>query len=166
MRVGHFSCGGESKPERAACGKENSPGDCFPARRCAGGYRNAKRLGRQARKTRQRLSPPASASLQTPYHSQLLSKSQPLRWVVIWVWERNPHITWEITKKRLMVNLYWPSAAFVCPAAVPNAAQTWQIHVILRNPSCPVSTGYIGCSKLLPSIGILGIFEKFDTWFS
>jgi len=77
-----FLCGRELKPKRAACGQENSPGDCFPARRCAGGYRNAKRLGRQARKTRQRLPPPAST-----IHS---------------------HVTWEIIRIRLMVNLCWP----------------------------------------------------------
>lgn len=53
-----FLCEGELKPKRAACGEENSPGDCFPARRCAGGYRNAKHLGRQALQTRSGCLPP------------------------------------------------------------------------------------------------------------
>ena len=34
------------------------------------------------------------------------------------------HVTWEITKKRLMVNLYWPSAAFVCPVEDHHEKQT------------------------------------------
>ena len=34
------------------------------------------------------------------------------------------HVTWETTKKRLMVNLYWPSAAFVCPVDHRHKKQT------------------------------------------
>jgi len=34
------------------------------------------------------------------------------------------HVMWEITKKRLMVNLYWPSAAFVCDGDYRHKKQT------------------------------------------
>lgn len=64
------------------------------------------------------------------------------------------HVTWEITEKRLMVNLYWPSAAFVCDAQYRHKKQTFQIPVISKSPSRPASTGYIASNNLFPTFGI------------
>ena len=48
----------DSNPERARSVKKNSVGHCFLAKGCAGGYRKAEPLGRQAEKT-----PKAAVSL-------------------------------------------------------------------------------------------------------
>ena len=53
-----FLCGEESKPERGFAVKKNNPGDCFLGEWCAGGYRNAKRLGRRALQLRSGCLPP------------------------------------------------------------------------------------------------------------
>ena len=53
-----FLCGRELKPKRGSAVKKNDPGDRFLGGWCAGGYRNAKRLGRQARKPRSGCLPP------------------------------------------------------------------------------------------------------------
>ena len=53
-----YLCGGELKPKRASAVKKKDPGDPFSGGWCAGGYRNALRLGRQARQARSTCLPP------------------------------------------------------------------------------------------------------------